>query len=74
MGAVINESDQKYAFRVAYEFLKQHNNILTKPEEYKKLADDMSNAFAQYKDNPLACRLISGVFDYIGSESENAGK
>ena len=67
---VVGHDDRKKAFRVAYNFLEQHLDAVEKKEEYLELAEDLATAFSENKDNPLACRLISGVWDFLCAESK----
>ena len=64
----------KKAFRVSYDFLNNHASAINTPAEYKSLAEDLCNAFAENMNNPLACRLLSGVWDFICAESKRLTK
>ena len=56
----------KKAFRAAYEFMEAHAG----EDNYERLAAELSGAMATNKSNPLACRLLSGVYDFICAEAE----
>ncbi len=65
---IASHDDRKKAFRVAYDFLERHIEASGSEQEYKALAEDLVKTFADCKDNPLACRLVSGVWDFICAE------
>jgi len=70
MSVLIREEQQNQAFRTAYDFLKDNRFSLQYPAEYELLARKLAEAFAKNRDNPLACRLLSGVFDFICATSK----
>ena len=67
---IVSEENIKKSFRVAYEFMRKHICVLETCNDYQSVVMDLKKAFAENKDDPLTCRLISGVFDYICAESE----
>ena len=72
--SVATEVQMKKAFRTAYEFMEKHNTILLIADEFKNLATDLLDMYAENMDDPLTCRLLSAVYDYIGAESEKVLK
>ena len=70
---VATEQQVKSAFRIAYNFMENHGEVLNSPDDYRKLARDMADAFALNNNDPLACKMISAVFDYICATSERNG-
>lgn len=60
----------KKSFRVAFQFAQNHLCAMNCTDEYRQLACDLTDVFAENKDDPLACRLVSGVYDYICAESK----
>lgn len=74
MDRVASEQQMKTAFRVAYNFMDAHCAVLKDLESYKAFAGDLAVAFAENKSDPLTCRLISAVFDYVCATSERNGE
>ena len=70
MGFLISETHQKEAFRVAYNFLDKHPGDLCNNDEYKAVAADLYGAIVTNRENPLACRLLSAVYDFICATSQ----
>ena len=73
MMRVATEQQVKSAFRIAYNFMENHGEVLNSQDDYRKLAGDMAEAFASNHNDPLACRMISAVFDFICATSERNG-
>lgn len=73
MMRVATEQQVKSAFRIAYNFMENHCEVLNSQDDYRKLASDMADAFASNHNDPLACRMISAVFDFICATSERNG-
>lgn len=73
MMRVATEQQVKSAFRIAYNFMESHCEVLSSQDDYRKLASDMADAFASNHNDPLACRMISAVFDFICATSERNG-
>lgn len=61
--------DIKKSFRVAYHFMETHMGVASELGQVQALAGDLRDTLAENKDDPLACRLVSGVYDYICAES-----
>lgn len=70
MEYVATEQQMKSAFRVAYDFLEKHRGILRSADEYKSIADDMTGVFVSTEEDPLACRLVCAVYDYVCATSK----
>ena len=59
----------KKSFRVAYQFMETHLGVASELGQIQALVGDLRDTLAANKDDPLACRLVSGVYDYICAES-----
>lgn len=66
----MSKVDIKKSFRVAYNFMETHLGTT----DLRAFCADMRDTIAENKDDPLACRLISGIYDYICAESEKVMK
>ena len=64
----------KKSFRVAYQFMETHRTIVKERGDIEQIAFDLGQAIAENKDDPLTCRLLSGVYDFICAESRRLGK
>lgn len=56
------------SFRTAFDFLKQHFPPGDTPEWWEQTAKDASAASESQLDNPLAKKLLIGVYDYLEYE------
>ena len=67
---VASESVRKQAFRKAYEFMEQHNVVLTKPEEYRKIMDDARKEYSKDPNDLLAMHLMVAVIECVTDVSK----
>ena len=65
-----SESERKQAFRIAYEFLSAHSDVMREPEDYMKAADDAVEIISAHMDNRLVGYLVIAVCEYIYERSE----
>lgn len=56
------------AFRTAFDFLASHFPPGTDPEWWEQTAIDASAASESQLDDPLAVKLLIGVYDYLEIE------
>lgn len=56
------------AFRTAFDFLASHFPPGTDPEWWEKTAAEASAASESQLDDPLAVKLLIGVYDYLEIE------
>lgn len=62
---VASEDRIKKAFRVAYEFMEKHNDILDDADDYKNLAAAAREEYAKYEYDPLTRNLMYAVFSTV---------
>jgi hypothetical protein len=54
--------------------METHRTIVKERGDIEQIAFDLGQAIAENKDDPLTCRLLSGVYDFIFAESRRLSK
>ena len=54
--------------------METHLGVASEIGQIQALVGDLRDALAANKDDPLACRLVSGVYDFICAELRRLSK
>ena len=71
---VLDDETRKQAFRIAYDFLDQHNTLLVEPDEFSTFTEEIRTVSLDHLDNPLVKNLLLGIWLCISEESDKARK
>ena len=71
MKRICTVDHQKKAFRLAFEFLDNHCGVLSSPDDYLRLIEEMKEEDIKCAGDRLTMNLIGAVVEYVCDFSKN---